>query len=877
MNVEKTKSLQSGRKLHLFGAGLQTILAATILALFAFEMFDLKGLLGPQLSQSPILDFIEVRGHWIAGWVAIWGCLSIAVWLVLKTRLAVLTSGLLAMGLAAGLWIASRLQFFEIEAPAEYWGMGLSVWTGALACQFARLGMTWEKLKPALIKKGPYSETEERLRERGFREHFVYLSISLAALVAVASQLIWMDLSLMERKATDHNFMPALGFAILIGSAFVPLTYATWRRERLLSEKSTVGFWRNDVITPFFLGMLIAGVLGVTTLAYFAASYATSGISAAISYATFIGVLALFTFVIVLPHVLNFFRKRSEDKIAEATLPAPATAGVASLAGPAKLLSRFDTLLVKIVAPLSGGTQTMLAHVHVIAVLTLLSMLGLIIPRPYGIVPIVIGIMLAISLGRRWAWIEEDRETASRLERTNGPNIHLGFENDLKDEALLGYAGLFILVPLTLYQLQDITLFIPPFEEQRGILLTWVVFFGGELAKAVPFVDWWDIYGDEGLTSTGKHLTFVSRAAVDLVILAALFQALKIWERNRVQTRLYEDGHLDAFDPFKEQEFFEQGIVRIPGEFPTEDMTGNRLNRANHFKAKIEHLRKANRLATAELQDGTRGYFMVQPKMEERVKKHVEKRQNLLRQSTKVFESAAPYSRRRLGELIQSQNCDLRAGARWMVERWDVLVGDPIERLYQLAIRWDRNGYFQNFLGDDARSKTERRIQKNEFERILVELGNAYWNQKLSRDDIGVLVECLKRVNDDVEFEFSRILAFEVFSQQRTLYAVMYLSKFVLKEEVLRQNDAWRHQLITYAGGPDYEVFLGRSDMRERVYDAAYRIFENSRSGDGAKREALELLKWMAHEDKAASGKAHAEALVKKAYDTFEQPSFLDG
>ncbi len=875
MNEDKVKA---ANKVSLALTGLFLLTALGITSVLTIELIIEANMFELAYQRFLPLDFVESRMDWVAAWLALWLAFFSAILAIFGLRRALFWGGLSATALSAAAWGASFWRLFEILYSFEHWIMGLAAWSGLLMYQFARLQTVWSKLKPALQNTGQLSAKLALRKERGFREHFVYLSLSLGALIATASQLVWTDLALMQRYANDGNLLPSIGFACLVGSAFLPLGSAIWLHERHLSLRDQSSFWRDDVITPFFLGLLLVGVTSVSTLAFFAARYATSGISAAISYATFICVLSLFIFVILLPHVLAYFQRRSEIQISASSFPAPVTAGIASLEAPAKWLSHFDTLLVKIVAPLSGGTQALFAHVHVVAILSMLSMLGLIIPRPFGIVPIVIGIALAVSLGRRWAWIEEDRETASRLERTSGPNIRLGFENDLKDEALLGYAGLFILVPLTLYQLQDITSFVPPLDERRGILLTWVAFFGGELAKAVPFVDWWDIYGNEDLSSTGKHLTFISRAAVDLVILAALFQALSIWQRNRVQSRLYEDGHLDSFDPFKEQEFFERGIVRLKGELPENDLSGARLRKAEQFAANIEQLRRQKRLATATLQGGERGFFMVQEDMEARVQKHVRNRRALLNQSTRVFETAAPYSNRRLSELIKSQNCDLRAGANWMVQRWDVLVGDPVQQLFQLGRRWESIDFPSNAVGDDEASKRRRRVQKSDFERILVELAHPDWIDLLLREELGVLVNCLKRVSDNVEFEFSRILAFEVFGRLRTVYSVMFLSKFVLSEDMLKENERWRHKIITHAEGPDYSFVLGRSDMRQRVYDALHRIGCNPRSGNGAKLRSLELLEWMANADRAKDARDHARQLSERLTSRLEELSlFEDG
>lgn len=809
--------------------------------------------------------FLATRVQWALAWFCLGGSISALAFLSSSREVAFAFLGVGSMFLALGAFMSLSFGLFDSQWGFEHLLIALLGWAGLLVYQAARLKLVWERLRPVILSRRALNEEQRAIKERGFGEHLLYLSISLLLLVLAASNSSWSDLSLMDRQANGEHLLPALVFTIYIASAFFPLLTAFWLFERARTIANNERFWRNDVVTPFILGVILTGLAGVSALAFFAARHVSSEISAAISYSTFLGVFCLFLIVIALPHLLSVYHKRKERSISEAALPPPLPAGVASLEAPARWISRLDTLLVKIVAPLSGGTQALFAHAHVIAILSLLSILGLVIPRPYGLLPILLGILLAVSLGRRWAWIEEDRETASRLERTSGPNIHLGFENDLKDEALLGYAGLFVLVPLTLYQIQDITLFTPPLEEQRGILLTWVVFFGGELAKAVPFVDWWDIYGNSDLSETGKHLTFVSRAAVDLVILSALFQALNIWQRNRVQTRLYEEGHLDSFDPFKEREFFEQGVVRLNGDFPSDELSGKQLAKAERFAARLELLRAENRLAVERLNDGTKAYFMLRKKTVGRISKHVAERTKLLNQSAQSFETASPYSRRRLSELSRSSNCDLKAGANWMISRWDVLVGTPIQQLHQLARRWERTNYPLNVQGADAKSRKLRRVQKVEFERVLVELADSRWVTAIRREDVSALSACLKRISMDVEFDFSRILSFEIFAFLKTEYAVLYLSKFVVRHQDLRQNDRWRHKLLVLAEGADHSMYARRGDMRLRVYDAAARIALNANAGDAARQRATELLEWMSTDDRADNAREHASRLAKRA------------
>jgi len=858
--VANRRALTESFALWLRKHGLLSLcstLATLLSAAMIFWMFrkPLAPILG--IDGEALLPFIVSTWHWVAAWCALWTVLSVGLIQVFGVSKGAVFSGSLAISIGFGTWLASQAHHVDLTQPVVASPALVAFWGGWLTVQFARLRII---LQRQIADASPQRKRHTSGHARpDLTEHFIYVFVSLLGLGVVALQFIWPGTDLDERTAFGDQLGPSLIFVLMIATAFLPLLFGFWFNAKIEAIRTDRKFWRGDVVSPLSFGFIVAAVVGVAALAFYAARHASANVSAAISYATFVGVFLLFFLVIVTPHVANYIRRRSEQHITVTPL------GIASLDVPALWLSYVDTVLVKVIAPVSGGTQSRFSHLHVIAILSLLSLLGLIIPRPFGLVPVVLGILLAVSLGRRWAWVEEDRETASRLVRTKGSNIHLGFENDLKDEALTGYAGLFILVPLTLYQIQDLTHFIPPLQEQNNILLTWIAFFGGELAKAVPFVDWWDIYGNDALSPVGKHLTFLSRAAVDLVILSALFQALSIWQRDQVQTKLFKEGHLDAFDPFKEREFFERGIIRLLGEMPDNKMTGKHLAQAERFKKRIEELRTERRLAFLD-QKGVRHYFEVREDFKQTVEEHIKQRRRLLNEASNVYESPAPYSRQRLGELIEpSQPDDLRAGAKWMIDRWGVLVGTPREQLGQLAEQWVRRD-FPNIPQDTGEDQSRYiRTQKMAFERILIELASRQWIDQIVKGDVSNLMQCLCRVINEVEFDFARILSFELFANLRTEYSVMFLSKFVLQNADLETQDRWRLRMIAVAEGPDTALRAGRSDMRERVYDAAGRIACNPRAGNRARRAAHELLVWMGAADGAQSGRDRASAVAATA------------
>jgi len=236
-----------------------------------------------------------------------------------------------------------------------------------------------------------------------------------------------------------------------------------------------------------------------------------------------------------------------------------------------RVLSMIDSVLVFTIAGSAGATQRGwgLRYFILFGLLAPCAVLGYALPAPWGFIPIGWGFLIAVAMSRRWAWVEDDRELAMLNGRFTGSHLRIGFDQDLRDEALLSFMSMFFLAPLALRQAQD---WIPMFD-MGGIdednLMAWIAFYGSELAKAVPFVDWAEIYnvhGDAGITigqeATAKHVVFATRVIVDLVFLAALLQALSISARNAKQRDLFNAGTLHRLDPFIERKEFRKLVRR---------------------------------------------------------------------------------------------------------------------------------------------------------------------------------------------------------------------------------------------------------------------------------------------------------------------------
>ena len=704
-------------------------------------------------------------------------------------------------GLAiADIWIPTALNGW-LE-----WGAALAVIAvSALVFQFARLATIWQR---HLLEKNKAPEAASLI------ELFAYLVLSHSALAAVvflstqpnALGLNDLNLSHTDRVAADlSQVLLVVGLFVL---SFLPLFFAFFLQARQSVRLRNQRLLRDDVVSRMSLFIMLTLFGGIGLLAWAAAGRMFEMTSDFGVLVTGVVVIA-FVATILAPHVARYWNDQSEKISARRFVKNSSFPSFA----PEKWVSRADSVLVRLVAPLSGATQRHVPHFVLVAVMLPLSALGFVLASPFGLIPIALAMIIVLALGRRWAWLEDDRETASRLQTTNSDDIHIGFENDLKDEALLGYAWLFILVPLALNQLQEWT---HSFRSVEGAgsgnaFVDWMRFFGAELAKAVPFVDWWEIYNvrvdtpfdAKDAAPLAKHLTFISRALVDLVIMAALFQALGIWQRSRTQQRLYDTGQLDYFDPFTEIAFFETGM-----------------------------------------QTGGTGGATPKPRFLKRVNEHVAARLALGR-------PPLPYNTHRLAELVKSDRPDVRVGAEWLIKEFGVLTGSPKEQLHQLRNRWLKFNLHAAANRNSDQDVEMIRHEKLEFERVLADLKPQAGS--LSDEDIGVLYFLLDVVKGAPEFGYSRDLAFERLGQVASPLSVFVLAMSVLENRHHAARPDWR-QRVSAVTGLAPSIFEGRADVRERAYNSLEQIGSSAEAELRTRKLALELLEWMAIPGQAQDG-----------------------
>lgn len=210
-----------------------------------------------------------------------------------------------------------------------------------------------------------------------------------------------------------------------------------------------------------------------------------------------------------------------------------------------------------------------------------------------GLLALIPGFLAIFGVVRRWTWVERDRE-AFLIERGGPAHKRVGFEEDLRDEALTAMVFLFVLIPMALREIDqgvfdafDLIVDGAPLNRPAS-LIEWIGFFGAELAKAVPFVDWSEVYNVENgspikpkdAQGVGPTLVFLLRATLDLLLIAAVLQAVQIAGRLREQGEAFHAGRLDILDPFAEvsalraveRRISEEAVRRqsdIANDFPT--------------------------------------------------------------------------------------------------------------------------------------------------------------------------------------------------------------------------------------------------------------------------------------------------------------------
>jgi formylglycine-generating enzyme required for sulfatase activity len=234
---------------------------------------------------------------------------------------------------------------------------------------------------------------------------------------------------------------------------------------------------------------------------------------------------------------------------------------------PAALLSFADWLLARPGAYIAGAAWSPFwlrygAFLFWIA-LTIAATWRL--PAPLGLYGFAFGVALILAVVRRWNWVERDREAFFVSRRQDPENERIGFKEDLRDEALVALVCLFALIPLGLRQvalLHPDTFCVNGAATGDASVLAWLGFFGAEMAKSVPFVDWSEVFhvanGSpiEPNTVLGAQVVFAMRATLDLIMIAAVVQAVQLASRLAEQSQAFAAGKINILEPFGERTRF---------------------------------------------------------------------------------------------------------------------------------------------------------------------------------------------------------------------------------------------------------------------------------------------------------------------------------
>ena len=712
----------------------------------------------------------------------------------------------------------------HLQAPWA-WPVLLSLFTVFwLGAQLLRHSAMWGAYAAAYERPARARDPEqERIIRLGYSEFFIYLAVSLCGLGAIAYLSSGTGhFGAVEFAITGTQVRP-LHLALFLGyfvAAFVPLLVVITRHAKLEAKERARGelpakLLRDDVVSDFTFWTTAVLIAALVALAWAAAGDMFTMEEDFGVFITFL-ILLVFLVIILAPHATRWLNDWQERQQRHISIP-KLEFGLVEL-HPGVWISRVDSVLVRIIAPLSGATQhgPFVPHFLVLLIILPLSAIGYVLAAPWGLVPIAAAMLIALALGRRWAWVEEDRETASRLGTTRGPDIAIGFDNDLKDEALLGYASFFILVPLALHQLQGWThsFNYEAAYSSNNAFFDWLRFFGAELAKAVPFVDWWEIYNvniETPFDASGsdnplaKHLTFGARAMVDLVIMAALFQAIGLWQRSRMHKKYYKAGEVDAFDPFTEVAFFEKGMWKNP-------RTGEREPKKDFVTLVDLHVAR-------------------------RVERNWDRN---------------PYSQRRLSELMESDNDDVKEGAKWMIRAYDVLVGTPVQQLVQLADRLRAAG--DSKLRGKEKTHDFARAQKIELERILQELDRNI--EGFSDADVSSLIAVLTEVRSTPEFAYAQSLAVTLLKKRpsrNASLALMLLAMQPRHEKSGMGRELWTKfkEKLGATKTPYIELYPTRAEIYQAL---AVHGFFYKWEAPSFSRLIADFLDWMGQQDGAKYG-----------------------
>lgn len=222
-----------------------------------------------------------------------------------------------------------------------------------------------------------------------------------------------------------------------------------------------------------------------------------------------------------------------------------------------RAMSLVDSWLVYSVAPTVGCTLKSIVLRYVVLTFHLAASIvfAWYCGPPYGFVGVAWGVTASVAVARRWAWAETERAKQLAQPDLKPSQLRVDTEYDMRNTALWGLILLVLVLPVGMRQfylatqMDDVFLAAGVEDDPSA----WLGFFGVELLKALPFIDWAEVYGAEGMTRIeangplALHAVFAARVLIDLVFIGALVQAISIsvsLSRHKRQFLMNQNVHV---------------------------------------------------------------------------------------------------------------------------------------------------------------------------------------------------------------------------------------------------------------------------------------------------------------------------------------------
>lgn len=458
-------------------------------------------------------------------------------------------------------------------------------------------------------------ELEESALERELSDKTAEYGLLSCVTTLLIAGLIWFVIA--NHSHWFQSYFISTLLLVTIGLAIVPcaLAFATKASSEGYLPKRLGGEPIHQHVGPGMSVMVIAIVFAIVFVArVFESNIGNLRITDDVGLAVVSLIGLAFLSLIFVPHFLRWTGIRSQLTTSPAAGIFKSRLWKTVTFGPrflARVASILDSWMVHAIAPMAGATQDTTTQRYAVLVLQIgvTTILAWNLPSPVGLFAIAWAALIAISVARRWSWTELDREYALRNPNYDDNNLRVGVKEDLRDEALLALLVMIFLLPLGMRQLHYSfgEVFVVP-EAIEANPVAWISFFGAELAKSIPFVDWVDIYGAENSTQIGQfecetktdcdsnglsraaissHIVFGARAVVDLVFLAALLQAISVARRWSQHKTMFFNREIDRLDPMLERSEFSKVVRRVDGRWV--------------FKEEIEKLDHYNKVRLASI------------------------------------------------------------------------------------------------------------------------------------------------------------------------------------------------------------------------------------------------------------------------------------